>query len=148
MKLTLSAAVLLAALLPVAAHADRPASPGSLHALTDLRAARRNLEHRPGDAAVSIKEEAAITEIDRAIGETLKAVRENEKNPRDHRREDADLDRPGRLQRALELLKKAQGDLAEEAPPEAEEHKQRTLLHIDRAIDAAKHAVRDLEPNR
>ena len=57
-------------LLPLLANADLPGKhPAYLHALTDLRAARWMLEHRPGDAAVSANEDAAINEIDTAIRE-------------------------------------------------------------------------------
>ena len=43
--------------------ADLPGRhPAYLHALTDLRDARWNLEHRPGDAAVSAQEDVAIVE--------------------------------------------------------------------------------------
>ena len=38
--------------------------PAYLHALTDLRDARWNLEHRAGDAAVSANEDAAIVEVE------------------------------------------------------------------------------------
>ena len=48
--------------------------PAYLHALTDLRAARWNLEHRPGDAAVSAQEDVAIVETDRAIQEAKTAA--------------------------------------------------------------------------
>ncbi len=72
---------LAAAVMPLAAYADVPGShPGYLHALSDLRAARWNLEHRPGDAAVSTQEDIAISEIDRAIGEVKKAAMEDAKN--------------------------------------------------------------------
>lgn len=55
MKITFfSTAALLVIVLPLSACADLPGMhPGYLHALTDLRAARWNLEHRAGDAAIS-----------------------------------------------------------------------------------------------
>ena len=50
-----------------ASAADLPGKhPAYLHALTDLRDARWNLEHRAGDAAVSTQEDVAIVEIDRS----------------------------------------------------------------------------------
>jgi hypothetical protein len=150
MNLKLSAtAALFAIMLPFAAHADVPgAQPGYLHALSDLRAARWNLGHRSGDVAVSTQEDIAITEIDRAIGQVKKAAHEDAKNMNDQPHEDADLDRPGRLHRAVDLLEKAHGDLdREEDNPEARGLKRRALDHIDRAIDAIKHAVRDVEHN-
>jgi hypothetical protein len=60
----LLAGFLLALTLPFAANADLPGKhPAYLHALTDLRAARWMVEHRPGDAAVSAQEDLAVAEI-------------------------------------------------------------------------------------
>lgn len=152
MKLKLTAiAALAAAILPIAAaHADMPgAHPGYLHALSDLRAARWNLEHRPGDAAVSTQEDIAISEIDRAIGEVQKAAIRDGKDTFDRPREDANLDRPGRLHHAVELLRAAQNDLnQEEDNPESRGLKHRALEHVSLAIDAARHAIGDVERGR
>ena len=135
------------ALLPFAAHADMPGQhPEYLHALTDLRDARWNLEHRPGDAAVSAQEDVAITEVDRAIDQTKKAARADGKDMRDHPGEDANMNRPGRLHHALDLLGKTHNDLARpEDNPEARELKNRILEHVDLAIQATKHAIGDVE---
>src|SRR5471030_1687335 len=142
--------VMTLALTFTAAHADLPgANPGYLHALTDLRDARWNLEHRAGDATVSSQEDVAITEIDGALGEVKKAAHEDEKNLHDHPHEDAKIDHPGRLHHALELLKKAHDDLAsEEDNPEARGLKRRAMDHVDRAMEAAKHAIHDVEQGR
>jgi hypothetical protein len=139
-----------AVLLSLAAHADLPGDhPGYLHALSDLRAARWNLQHRPGDAAVSTQEDIAITEIDHAIREVKKAATDDAKNLNDHPHEDVGLNRPGRLHHAVELLEKAHADLErEEDNPEARGSKHRALQHVDRAIEAARHAVGDVEHNR
>jgi len=140
----------LCVLLPLAACADRPGEhPGYLHALTDLRDARWNLEHRPGDAAVSGQEDVAISEIDAAINEVKQAAREDGKNLNEHPREDAHIDRPGRLHHAVELLQKAHDDLArEEDNPEARGLKHRALEHVDRALEAGRHAIHDVERGR
>jgi hypothetical protein len=151
MKLKLTAlAVLAAAIVPLAAHADVPgAHPGYLHALTDLRSARWNLEHRPGDAAVSTQEDVAISEIDRAIGEVQKAAMRDAKDLYNQPHEDANLDRPGRLHHAVELLQAAHHDLdQEEDNPESRGLKHRALEHVDRALDAARHAIHDVENGR
>jgi len=151
MKLKLTAiAALAAAILPLAANADMPgAHPGYLHALSDLRAARWNLEHRPGDVAVSTQEDVAISEIDRAIGEVQKAALRDGKDTFDKPHEDANLDHPGRLHHAVELLQAAHNDLAqEEDNPESRGLKHRALEHVDLAIEAARHAVRDVEHGR
>jgi hypothetical protein len=65
-------ALAFAALLPFAAHADTPGQhPAYLHALTGLRDARPNLDHRPGDPAVSGQEH-----VDRAIAASEHAIRD------------------------------------------------------------------------
>jgi hypothetical protein len=148
MKLKLSAAAaLLAVFLPLAAHADLPGShPEYLHALTDLRDARWNLEHRPGNAAVSAGEDTAIVEIDHAIDEVKHAAVEDGKNLYVHPQEDAHLNNAGRLHHAVELLEKARNDLArEEDNPEARGLKHRAVEHVERAIDGAKQALRAAE---
>lgn len=151
MKFKLAAVSLLfATALPFAAHADLPGQhPGYLHALSDLRDARWSLEHRPGDQAVSSQEDVAIEEIDQALGEVKNAARADEKNLREHPHEDARMDHPGRLHHALELLRKAHDDLAiEEDNPEARGLKHRAMEHVDRAMEAAKHAIHDVEQGR
>ena len=93
--------VLLAAIIPLSALADLPGKhPFYLHALTDLRAARWLIEHRPGDAAVSGDEDVAITRIDNAINEIKKAAIDDGKDIKDHPPVDATLDKKGRLHRA------------------------------------------------
>src|SRR5471030_18644 len=115
MKFQLAASSLVIALAsPFAAHADIPGQhPGYLHALTDLREARWNLEHRAGDAAVSTQEDVAIVETDRAIGEAKTAAMEDGKNIYQQPPEDAHIDRRGRLHHAAELLRKARQDVAQ-----------------------------------
>jgi len=130
--------------------ADLPGKhPAYLHALTDLRAARWNLEHRPGDAAVSSQEDVAIVETDRAIHEAKVAAIEDGKNIEDHPAEDAHLDRPGRLHHALELLRKAKDDVArEEDNPETRNLRSRIVEHVDLALEATKRAIHDVEQGR
>ena len=148
---------LLAALALCASFASLSASaaelpgkhPAYLHALTDLRAARWNLEHRPGDAAVSAQEDVAIVETDRAIREARAAAMEDGKNVEDHPAEDAHLDRPGRLHHAMELLHKAKDDVArEEDNPESRNLRNRIVEHVDLAIEATRHAIHDVEQGR
>ena len=133
-----------------ASAADLPGKhPAYLHALTDLRAARWNLEHRPGDAAVSAQEDVAIVETDRAIQEAKTAAIEDGKNIEDHPHEDAHIDRAGRLHHALELLDKAKNDVArEEDNPETRDLRNRIVQHTDLAIEATKHAIHDVEHGR
>jgi len=79
----LLAGLLLALALPFAVNADMPGKhPAYLHALSDLRTARWMLEHRPGDAAVSAREDVAVAEIDASINEIKHAAIDDGKNPR------------------------------------------------------------------
>jgi hypothetical protein len=133
-----------------ASAADLPGRhPAYLHALTDLRAARWNLEHRPGDAAVSAQEDVAIVETDRAIQEAKRAAAEDGKSLENHPPEDAALDRPGRLHHAKELLEKARGDVHEEEDnPETRDLRNRINEHIKLALQATDRAIRDVEQHR
>ena len=130
--------------------ADLPGKhPAYLHALTDLRAARWNLEHRPGDAAVSSQEDVAIVETESAIEEAKVAAMEDGKNVEEEPQEDAHLDRPGRLHHALEMLQKAKNDVArEEDNPETRNLRNRIVEHTDLALEATKHAIHDVEQGR
>src|ERR1700728_2901145 len=130
-------------LLPLFANADLPGKhPAYLHALTDLRTARWMLEHRPGDAAVSGNEDAAIREIKHA------AI-DDGKNVNDHPNVDVAADRPGRLHKALELLRKVHSDVArEEDDPATRGFRDRAVGHIDGAIHATEHAIGDVKTGR
>lgn len=145
-----ASALLLLLSLPFAANADLPGRhPAYLHALTDLRAARWMLEHRPGDAAVSGQEDVAITEIDRTIGEIRRAAIDDGKDIHDHPGVDVPHDRPGRLHKALELLRKVHSDVArEEDNPETRGLRNRAVGHIDAAIHATEGAISDVEHHR
>jgi hypothetical protein len=137
---------LLLALAPLAAQADLPGKhPFYLHALSDLRAARWMLEHRPGDAAVSSQEDVAISEIDRAIGEIKHAAIDDGKDVHDHPVADIP-ERRGRLHKALSLLRKVHADVArEEDDPMTRGLRNRAVGHVDNAIRATEHAIADLE---
>jgi hypothetical protein len=141
---------MLLAVLPFAANADLPGKhPHYLHALTDLRTARWMLEHRPGDAAVSGQEDVAITEIDAAIGEIKRASIEDGKDIHDHPKMDVPNDHPGRLHKALELLRKTHDDVAkEEDDPMTKGLRNRAVGHIDGAIHATEKAINDVHVGR
>ena len=142
--------LLLCVGLPLAANADMPGKhPYYLHALSDLRSARWLIEHRPGDAAVSSQEDVAITEIDAAIGEIKRAAIDDGKDIHDHPAIDAPTDRPGRLHKSLELLRKVHSDVArEEDDPMTRGLRNRAVGHIDAAIHANERAIRDVEHGR
>lgn len=144
------AGVALALALPLAANADLPGKhPAYLHALSDLRAARWMLEHRPGDGAVSGQEDVAITEVDAAIREIKKAAIDDGKDIHDHPGVSDIGDRPGRLHKALDLLHKTHDDVArEEDDPMVKGLRNRAVGHIDAAIEATKHAIGDVEHGR
>jgi len=135
---------------PVTSAADLPGRhPFYLHALTDMWDARWMLEHRPGDATVSGDEDMAIIEVDRAIAETKRAAADDGKDLGNHPRADVPLDRPGRMHKALELLRKAHADVhREEDNPEVRELRDRIDEHLDEAIHATERAIRDVELGR
>jgi hypothetical protein len=144
----MAASGLLALLaMPFVANADLPGKhPAYLHALTDLRAARWMLEHRPGDAVVSSHEDVAIAEIDKTIGEIKHAAIDDGKDIHDHPPVDVAADRPGRLHKALELLRKVRADVArEEDDPMTRELRNHAVRHIDAAIHQTEKTIYDVE---
>jgi hypothetical protein len=147
-RLLLSGLLLVAA--PFAANADLPGKhPFYLHALSDLRAARWLIEHRPGDAAVSGQEDVAIAEIDKAIGEIRRASIDDGKDIHDHPPVQGPNDRPGRLHKALELLHNVHNDVArEEDDPMTRGLRDRAVGHIDEAMHATEHAISDVNHGR
>lgn len=135
------------AALPLLAQADLPGKhPYYLHALTDLRTARWMVEHRPGDAAVSGGEDITVGEIDAAINDIKKAAINDGKDLHDHPQVDVPGDRPGRLHKALELLRKVHGDVArEEDDPMTRGLRDRAVGHIDNAIHATEQTLHIIE---
>lgn len=145
------AALLSLALLPLATQADEPGKhPYYLHALSDLRAARWMIEHRETDGAQSSdQEEVAIMQIDAALNEIKHAAIDDGKDIHEHPLVDAPNDRPGRLHKALELLRKVHADVArEEDDPTTRGLRSRALQHIDAAIRADQRTIKDVEHGR
>jgi hypothetical protein len=139
---TASAILLFAALALAGCASPPPKHPAYLHALTDLRDARWNLENRPGDAAVSADEGIAVAEIDHAIGDLKRAASDDGKNLGDRPPVDARLDHPGRLHHAVELLRKARADIdREEDNPQAREFRNHASQHIGEALRATERAI-------
>jgi hypothetical protein len=148
-KLAASAILLFAALALAGCASPPPKHPAYLHALTDLRDARWNLEHRPGDPAVFEHEDVAVAEIDKAISEIKRAAFDDNKNLGDRPHEDARLDHPGRLHHAAELLRKARADIdREEDNAQARELRNRASQHIGEAIKATDRAIAYVEQRR
>ncbi|HEX9513457.1 MAG TPA: hypothetical protein VF939_23360 [Puia sp.] len=122
----------------------RPAGdhPYYLHALSDLRAARWMIEHRPGNWQQTVDEVDAVRRIDAAIGEIKKAAIEDGKNLEDHPPVDERNDHDGRLHVALDFLRKARQDISHDEDNRFAEGLQgRAYGHIDGAINAVKKAI-------
>lgn len=123
--------------------------PAYLHALSDLRLAHWNLTHRGGDAAVSEQERIAADETARAIEETTRAAHEDGRPVGEPVREDARLEGAGALHHAEALLSQARLDVAkQEDNPRARDEQGRIVEHIDRALEATRHAIHDVEQHR
>jgi hypothetical protein len=118
--------------------------PAYLHALTDLRAARWLIEHRPGDWAQTSDEVEAVRQIDAAIGDIKKAAFDDGKNLNDHPPVDERPEQRGRIHEAVKILQKARGDIArEEDNGFADGLRDRAVGHIDAAIRSARLVFRD-----
>ena len=119
-----------------------PDHPYYLHALSDLRAARWMIQHRPGDWAQTVDEVEAVRRIDAAIGEIKHASIEDGKNLEDHPPVDELPQRPGRLHAALDFLRKARQDISHDEDNRfAQGLQMRAYDHIDGAIGAVKKAL-------
>jgi hypothetical protein len=116
--------------------------PYYLHALSDLRAARWMIEHRPGNWVQTQDEMEAVRRIDKAINEIKKASIEDGKNLGDHPPVDELPDQAGRLHKALDFLRKARLDIShDEDNAFAQGLQARAYDHIDGAIGAVKRAI-------
>jgi hypothetical protein len=124
---------------PPAAH-----HPAYLHALTDLRAARWLIEHRPGDWVQSADESEAVRRIDAAINEIKHASIDDGKNLADHPPLDERPDHRGRIHEAIEYLRKARADISGAETNDAVTGlRDRAIGHIDGAIKAARQVFHD-----
>ncbi len=118
--------------------------PAYLHALSDLRAARWCIEHRPGDWAQTADEQESVRQIDAAINDIKQAAFDDGKNVGDHPPVDEYPDQRGRIHEAVKFLAKARADIArEEDNAYANGLRDRAIGHIDGAIHAARHVFRD-----
>ncbi|HXB44059.1 MAG TPA: hypothetical protein VNV85_08380 [Puia sp.] len=116
--------------------------PYYLHALSDLRAARWMIEHRPGDWQRTVDEVEAVKQIDVAIGEIKKAAIEDGKDISDHPKVDEKNEHDGRLHEAVDFLKKAREDVSRDEDNKfAQGLQARAYVHIDAAINATKRAI-------
>ncbi len=109
--------------------------PAYLHALSDLRAARWMIDHRPGDWKQTADEKEAVVRIDAAIAEIKKASIDDGKDISDHPKAEELPEHMGRLHKAADFLKKAREDVnQEEDNGFAHGLKDRALKHINEAI--------------
>ena len=116
--------------------------PYYLHALSDLRAARWMIEHRPGNWVQTQDEIEAVHRIDAAINEIKKASIEDGKSLEDHPPVDELADHYGRLHKALDFLRKARQDIShDEDNAFAQGLQARAYDHIDGAIGAVRRAI-------
>jgi hypothetical protein len=133
------------ALLSIAATANADAlvkHPAYLHALSDLRTARWLIEHQPGDSVVSSQANAAVVDIDVALADIRRASIDDGKDLHEHAPVDAPNELPGHLHKALQLLKHARADIAQEEDDSAIRGlRGRALKHVNAAIYATERAA-------
>ncbi len=116
--------------------------PHYLHALSDLRAARWQIEHRPGNWNQTVDEVDAVKRIDETINEIKKASIDDGKDINDHPKQAEIPDHIGRLHKAHDYLKAAQADInQEEDNGFAQGLQGRALKHIAEAIRLVEKAI-------
>lgn len=121
-----------------------PHHPAYLLALSDLRAARWLIEHRPGDWVQTADEAEAVRQIDAAIRDIKEAAIDDGKNIDYHPSVDERPDHRGRLHEAIEYLRKARSDVArEEDNAFARGLRNRSIEHIDGAIGSVRRVFND-----
>ena len=115
-----------------------------IHALKNLRAARWFIATRPGGGDMTDQEVAAMHEIELAVAAIIKCDIDDGKYYKDIPEVDGLTipDREGRLQRAIDLLKKATADLDLDATGAyAGGLKVRVLTHVKEAIKQTQKAL-------
>jgi hypothetical protein len=116
--------------------------PHYLHALSDLRAARWQIEHRPGTWTQTVDEVEAVKRIDETINEIKKASIDDHKDINDHPAQAEVPDHAGRLHKAVDFLKKAKEDInMEEDNGFAQGLQGRAIKHVDEAIRLVEKAL-------
>jgi len=119
--------------------------PHYLHALSDLRAARWMIEHRPGNWQKTVDEIEAVNRIDKAINEIKKAAIDDGMNLNDHPPVDEHPQHMGRLHVTVDFLKKAYADVnKEDGNIFANGLKNRALDHISESIRLTEKAIHDM----
>jgi hypothetical protein len=122
------------------------AHPSYLHALSDLRNARWNLERRGGDPQMKWDEHHAVDSIDRALNDIKKAAIDDGKNLQDHPPIDAQEPRAGRLHKALTALQAARNDVSQEEDNAfAGGLRARGIKNIDEAIHLVEQGIAEAD---
>ena len=131
---------------PVAGAAAPQVHPSYLHALSDLRNARGNLERKGGDPQMKWDEREAVGTIERAIGDIKQAAIDDGKNLQDHPPVDTREPRAGRLHKAMAALQAARRDVSEEEDNAfANGLRARGLRNIDEAIRFTEQGIGEAE---
>jgi hypothetical protein len=117
--------------------------PHYLHALTNLRAARWQIEHRPGNWNQTVDEVNAVKRIDETIKEIKDASIDDGKDINDHPRQTEVPDHATRLHKAIDFLKKAKEEINMEEDNEFAQGLQgKALKHINEAISDVEKAIK------
>jgi len=117
--------------------------PRYLHAIKDLRTARHLLE-KPEEANVKADEDAAIAELDKALGEIKRAAADDWKEDFVPPQIDVNWHHHDRLKEANRLIHKAKDDISqEEDNGSARGLRDRARRHLDLAMGSVDHAMGD-----
>jgi hypothetical protein len=131
---------------PPAARQQGADHPAYLHALSDLRNARWNIQRRGGDPQMRWDEREAVGAIDQAINEIKQAAIDDGKDLDDHAPVDAREPRAGRLHRAVAALRTARADVEkDEDNAYARGLRTRAIRHIDEALRFADQGVAEVD---
>ena len=122
--------------------------PAYLHARTDLRTSQFLMRVRE-EPNVTRNLREADREIEAAIQEIDRAAILDHKDLEDHPRIDTSLDRRGRFQKMVALMRSARADLGrEEDNGRARGWRDAAYGHIDAALEHVHRAARDLHWDR
>jgi hypothetical protein len=139
-----AASLALPLLMSTLAMAQMPGRhPHYVHALSDLRAAQWQIDHRrPEDGEMREDELVASDEVGAAIHSATAAASADAKDLGWNPPPDAPPAYDGRLHAAIDLLRAAHNDLAlPEDDPMARNQQKLALLRVDAALHAAERAV-------
>jgi hypothetical protein len=143
-KLALGAVFALPLLASTLAMGDEPGRhPHYIHALSDLRAAQWQIDHRrPEDGEVREDEQVASDEVSIAIRSVTDAAYRDGKDLGFQPPPDTPLAYDGRLHAAIDLLRAARNDLTlPEDDPVARGQQHSALLRVDASLHAAQRAI-------